>query len=98
MAPTHSPRVIRAYSLPVAQFDTVKAYQRFIQNQADRDVGSVAQEGDAHWVTNSQALAHIVQMHSNVCFVATMAGMFPAPFVTALMLGDLVTAPREVQA
>lgn len=98
MALHPTPRVIRAYSLPVAQFDTLKAYQRFLQNQADFEAGTVAQEGDAHWVTNSAALANIIHLHCGVSFIAGMAGMFPGPFVSALLLGDLVAVPHEAQA
>jgi hypothetical protein len=98
MALHPTPRVIRAYSLPVAQFDTLKTYQRLLQNQADLEAGTVAQEGDAHWITNSHALAHIIHLHSGIAVVAGMASMFPGPFVAALQLGDLVAAPREVEA
>lgn len=98
MALHPTPRVIRAYSLPVAQFDTLKTYQRLLQNQADIEAGTVAQADDAHWITNSHALAHIIHLHSSMASVASMAGMFPGPFISALKLGDLVAAPREVQA
>ena len=52
-------RVIRAYSLPVECFDTLKAHQRQLQlaaDQAARDAGQVV----AREVTNSEALADLL--------------------------------------
>lgn len=98
MSKLHVPRIERTYALPAPAYDTLVTYRRFLQNAADLESGTLAREGDAGWVSNSQALAHVLQLVSNLAHVATSAGMFPAAFVTALKSGDLVAAPREVQA
>ncbi|WP_162581243.1 hypothetical protein [Variovorax sp. PBS-H4] len=85
----HSSRVIRAYSLPVPLFDHIKALQRSLQHAADIEAGTPAREGDAHWIDNSRALAHLVQHHFLFSVAAGQAGMQPADFAAALYLGNL---------
>lgn len=90
----HSPRVIRAFSLPVSQFDQLKTFQRALQLAADREVGVAAREGDAHWIDNSRALAHLVQEHGLFSMAAGRVGMRSGEFATALYLGDLKASPK----
>lgn len=89
----NSPRVIRAYSLPVAQFDHLKAYQRSLQLVADETAGTPAAEGDDHWIDNSMALARIVQEHGLLSMAAARVGMRTEQFVAALYMGDLKVMP-----
>lgn len=94
----HPPRVIRAFSLPVAQFDHLKTYQRALQLQADREAGRPAHEGDAHWVDNSRALAHLIQEHGLMSIAAGFADMRSGEFATALYLRDIIpTRDRGTQ-
>jgi hypothetical protein len=92
----HPLRVIRAYSLPVRLFDHLKAVQRNLQHAADLEAGKPAQEGDAHWIDNSRALAHLVQHHFLFSFAAGQSGMQPGDFAVALYQGDL-KAVRAVE-
>ncbi|QNK66863.1 hypothetical protein [Variovorax sp. PAMC26660] len=98
MAQHLTPRVIRAYSLPVEQFDHLKNYQRSLQFAADAEAGTPACEGDAHWITNSQTLAHILHHHGLLATVAVRSDMHIGPFVSALYMGDLVAGQPEVQS
>ncbi|MFS2049034.1 hypothetical protein ACEN9J_07710 [Variovorax sp. Varisp41] len=86
------PRVIRAFSLPVPQFDQLKTFQRALQLAEDREVGEAACEGDAHWIDNSKALANLIQEHGLMSIAADLAGMRSGAFATALHLRDLIPA------
>ncbi len=82
MASHPTPRVIRAYSLPVAQFDHLKAFQRYRQLTINR-------AGESRDVTNSEALACIVRHHELISTVAGLHNLMPDEFASALYLGDL---------
>jgi hypothetical protein len=69
-----SPRVIRAYSLPVPLFDHLKVFQRSLQLAADIEAGTPDQQGDPHWIDNSRALAHVLQQHTLFSVAAGQAG------------------------
>lgn len=98
MAPLRTPRVIRAYTLPVELFDHLKGYQRHLQSKADRTSGKPAQEGDDHWITNSQALATIVGQHVQLAFAGGMTGMLIEDFAAAFYMGDLIATPKAIAA
>ena len=91
-------RVIRVYTLPVPQFDHLKAVQRFLQQKADREAGAPATELDPHHVTNSAALAHVLHWHGLIAQAAARHGMQPDEFAAALYLGDLVAVLPEKAA
>lgn len=82
----HPQRVLRVYSLPVELFDHLKATQRQRQHSADQRHGSPASEGDAHWVTNSDALGAIVYVHRLMSGAAEKAGLTLDQLATALAL------------
>ena len=87
------PRVIRAYSLPVARFDHLKAYQRSLQLRADIAARESSPAGLADTVCNSEALATIVRNHELFSTAAAAAGMRVDQFAVALYMGDLKTSP-----
>lgn len=92
MAKDYEARVIRAYSLPVAAFDHLKNYQRHYQHQVDPT-------GDAHTVTNSEALTRILHAHSMLGVVAAFQDMDVGSLCLALAAGRLVVAkPSEACA
>lgn len=92
-------RVVRVYTLPVPQFDHLKAIQRFLQQKADREAGVPATEADPHHVTNSAALAHVLHWNGLIAQAAARHGVQPDEFATALYLGDLVAVePKDAAA
>lgn len=95
----HIPRVHRVFSLPLPQWDHLKVFQRDLQRAADAEGGFPAREGDAHWVSGSNALTHLLHLSGLFGFAAGQAGMTMAEFATALYMGDLrVVAKIEEQA
>lgn len=91
----HPQRVLRVYSLPVAQFDTIKTFQRLLQRQADAEAGTPASEGDPHWIDNSKALAHLIHLSGLVAMAAGQAGMTLPEFAAAFYMGDLKVSRRR---
>ena len=87
------PRVIRWYTLPVARFDHLKAYQRSLQLRADIAARESSPDGLADTVCNSEALAAIVRNHELFSSAAAAAGMRVEQFAVALYMGDLKTSP-----
>ena len=87
------PRVIRAYALPVARFDHLKAYQRSLQLRAARAARATSPAYQAETITNSEALASILHHHELLGTAAALAGMPIDRFVMALYFGDLKTVP-----
>ncbi|MGJ7496324.1 hypothetical protein ACSFA8_14710 [Variovorax sp. RT4R15] len=89
MADKTSPRILRAYSLPLELFDHLKATQRQRQRDIDRRTGTVAREGDPEWITNSEALSGIVYAHRLMTSAAERAGMTADQLLTAITLHGL---------
>jgi hypothetical protein len=87
------PRVIRWYTLPVARFDHLKAYQRNLQLRADIAAREVGPAELAATVCNSEALATIVRHHELFSSAASAAGMRVDQCAVALYMGDLKTSP-----
>lgn len=87
------PRVIRWYTLPVARFDHLKAYQRSLQLRADMAARESSPGGLADTVCNSEALATIVRNHELFSTAAAAAGMRVEQLAVALYMGDLKTSP-----
>ncbi|MFS2166851.1 hypothetical protein [Variovorax sp. Varisp62] len=98
MTDKSSRRVLRAYSLSVEQFDHLQGIKRRHQCDIDRRSGKVAQEGDPHWISTSEALGDIVEIHRQLTSVAEREGMLVAEFVNALCLGTFIPSKgRAVQ-
>jgi hypothetical protein len=81
------PRVIRAYALPVPQFDTFKHYQRTFQQSEDQS--AFDDDRDARTITNSEAMSRLVRLIELLAHPASCADMEVTAFVTALHIGDL---------
>lgn len=94
-------RVIRAYSLPVECFDTLKAHQRQLQlaaDQAARDAGL----GVAREVTNSEALADLLGLLSRLSASIATQSIPPEHtrgglrgYINALYFGDLTVTKGD---
>ena len=95
MATHPAPRVIRVYALPVEQFDHLKELQRRLQVAADAEAGKPAQPGDAHWIDNSRALAHLVQTHALYSMAAARFDMAVNEMAVGLYLSDFNVVPAQ---
>lgn len=91
----HLPRVHRVFSLPLPQWDHLKVFQRDLQRAADAEAGQVAHEGDPHWVSNSDALTHLLHLSGMFGFAAGQGGMTMAELATALYMGDLQVVAKD---
>ena len=76
-------RVTRAYSLPVSDFDHLKAFQRGLQHVSDTYANR------PYKVTNSVALSGIVRHHELMAAVAARLDMDVTALVAGLYLGEL---------
>lgn len=79
-------RVVRAYSLPVGAFDHLKNLQRLRQHAIDPT-------GDAHTVTNSEALTEIISDHYRLGVVAGFQDRTVSELCRDLARGTLVVVP-----
>lgn len=93
-------RVIRAYSLPVQAFDTLKVHQRYLQLDADRAARENGTE--PRTVTNSDALADLIGLLSMLSASIATQGIPPEltrgglrGYISGLYFGDLKVTKGE---
>lgn len=87
-------RVIRAYTLPADDFDTLKAHQRSLQRRADQSARLHGRE--PHQVTNSDALRDLLGVVSVLTSCAEAQGVELRDYVDALSRSSLKTTRRGV--